>query len=510
MAGKRLNTNDVAIASALETSFGVDPAGTTPWYASEPNEIATFGGEITTVARNPISPNRQQLKGITTDFEASVDITSDLTLSEVERWASGFTLHKGDGFGPAAITAVVSAGYSGKFAELVTGAWDQVGGLVFASGFATAANNGLKRISGTSETTMSVSGVTAESAATKPAGASVHLVGYQPVANGDILLETGGVLAFKSGKAPSAVSGAAGWFAMGLAVGQWIFIGGEGQHSFPDAAKANGWWKIKALSDDKLTLDGGGSTVANSAADKTIRIFFGNRWHNVSTANSTEFVERYYRFEALYKGIGASDADGYEYIAGCAPNAWTIRLPLTDKATSQTAFVAKDAMPITASRLHSTVARSAPAQNKAFNTSTDFSRLALQNEDLSDLSTFLKEVEITITNNFSAEKVLASLGAKFMNLGTLEVKGSVQALFTDAEMVNAVRNNHTVRIRSILKNADGGILFELPSATMGGGGRDFALNETVKINLDTNCFRDDFYEDSINIQVFHYLPDAAG
>ena len=440
-----------------------------------------------------------------------------MTLSEVERWASGFTLHKGDGFGPAAITAVTGTAYTGAFAEFAATAWGQAEALVFASGFTNAANNGLKKTNAASSATqIKVASLTAE---TPPAGASVHLVGYQGAA-GDIEIKANGVLAFASGDLPGNAAGGdistggKGWRAIGLTEGQWIFIG-EGstsQHSFPVATGANGWWKIKAIhgtDDSELTLDGGGGITADAAATKPIRVFFGKRWHNVST-NHSEFVERYYRFEALYKGLGAADADAYEYIAGCAPNAWTIRLPLTDKATSQTAFVAKDAMPITASRLHSTVARAAPGFNKALNTSTDFSRLALQNEDLSNLSTFLKEVEITITNNFSAEKVLASLGAKFMNLGTLEVKGSVQALFTDAEMVNAVRNNHTVRIRSILKNADGGILFELPSATMGGGGRDFALNETVKINLDTNCFRDDFYEDSINIQVFHYLPDAAG
>jgi len=82
-------------------------------------------------------------------------------------------------------------------------------------------------------------------------------------------------------------------------------------------------------------------------------------------------------------------------------------------------------------------------------------------------------------------------------------------MFTDHTMIQSIRNNKTVRIRAILHNDDGAVMFEIPSCTLGGGDKSFTLNETVKLSLDAMAFKDDTYGDSINIMVFPYIPDVA-
>ena len=70
----RVLTNTTALAYAIESSQGVLP-GSPSWKSLEPNGINSFGAEITTVARSPISKNRQRRKGTV------VDLTPKLALA---------------------------------------------------------------------------------------------------------------------------------------------------------------------------------------------------------------------------------------------------------------------------------------------------------------------------------------------------------------------------------------------------------------------------------------------
>ena len=88
----RVLTNNVSMSYSIESALGV--AGTT-WFLIEPNAINSFGAEITTVARNPISRNRQRRKGTVTDLDSSVEIDEDWTLSSFRDFAEGFCFSTG-------------------------------------------------------------------------------------------------------------------------------------------------------------------------------------------------------------------------------------------------------------------------------------------------------------------------------------------------------------------------------------------------------------------------------
>lgn len=185
---QKQDSNQTGLRMAIETSIGVLP-GTPIWIPLEPNSYSDFGGEISTVARNPINAGRQRQKGVTTDLDASAGYQSDLILDETLRQLLQAFFFSS--FREQFDTAPVSGG-STVVDVLVDGAGNDYesaafgmdlnvfpGHLLFASGFSLAANNGLKVVaSTTADTSIAVTDVNLVNEVAKAAN-RLTVVGYQ-------------------------------------------------------------------------------------------------------------------------------------------------------------------------------------------------------------------------------------------------------------------------------------------------------------------------------------------
>lgn len=482
---------------------GFDPT----WIALEPNSYSDFGGQVNTVARNPINPSRQRKKGTVIDLEASGGFQQDLTFFNTRDLLQGFMFadlrekkntmpNNGTPYDMVSVDSATktyttaAAGGTGFLA----------GHLVVAEGFTNVANNGIKTVASATGTTIVVAEALVDEAA-PPAAALVAVVGYQAAVgtlsialNGDLvrLVSTAGV----------------DFTTLGLIPGEWIFVGGDATtNGFDDNG---GFARISVVAAGYLEFDKveWPDPVVEAGGAKLINLYFGQVLKNES--DSALIKRRTYQLE---RTLG-EDANGTmsEYLVGAVANELTLNAPQAEKVTVDMTFMACEHQARNGTVGVKDGARVGVVEGDAFNTSNDFARIKLAS--VSDdaavlpLFNFATDLTLSVNNNASANKALGVLGAFDVTAGTFEVGGSLTAYFASAESVQAVRNNASVTIDVIMVKNNQGVLYDIPLLTLGNGRLNVEQDQPITLPLDTNAAESKFGH-TLLWQFFPYLPNAA-
>ncbi len=507
----RVQSNSVTLAYAREQSPGVLPAPP-KWRVLEPNAIDNFGSDIKTVAREPLSKSRQRRKGSVVDLDSPLEVTGDLTLGHFTDFIEAmlYSIATGpDAYESANATATgltVPALSAAQAGRIIYGA-ATAKTLFFSRGYVNAANNGLKVASAASAaatTEIKVGGCVAE-VVTPKQDCHIDIAGVRAAA-GDLKINAQGHL----------TSTALNFTTLGLVVGQVIHIGGvDVVNRFFNPANF-GFARIKAIAANLITLerranafvaDEGTSTGAAGGAAVAIDILFGQFIRNVDIDHA-DYREITHQFELTSPNLGDAGAANYEYATGNYADAMTATIPLTDKATVKLGFVGMGTVPPSAVRAAQAANAKDAAMTASFGTANDIARLRLMNADETGLSTDFKSLSIAIKNNAAGEKVLGKLGNKYVNAGQLQIDLDAEMLFTSSQVVAAIRSNATVGLDFTLRNDDGGVHFDIPSATISGGKRSFKANESVTIAGQIMAFKDNTLGTSIGVSLFPVLPKA--
>ena len=491
------NLDNIGLLAGEPAPAGGTISGTPEWFEVEPNSVASIGSTITTVPRNPISRNRQNRKGSVTDLDSAFEVETDLTLSAFKDFAEGFTFSRFRGATELQPSAVTSTAYTVSGAPVL-----EEGTLVLARGFNTTANNGLKVVGASaSATSVPVTGLTAETS--PPSNVTLEVAGFRTAAGDlDVTAVSNNVVTITSSANVFNSNG------LDLLPGIALYFGGASASNSFSTANNSGYARVVSVASDgsQITIDTTGQTWAIESNSAQEVDFYIGRFLRTVAVDATDFLERSFQFEFSSPNLFNNNATGYEYSRGNYCNTLAVNLPLTDKATITPAFIGTDTDVPTSTRKTGASTALAPTQTEAINTTQDCARLRIANIDETGLTTDFKSLTVTLTNNVSPEKVLCNLGARFMNYGNFEVTIESDILFTNPNVINAIRNNETVSMTFAVQNTDGAIFFHVPSMTLGDGARDLPLNESVQISLTGTAFIDPTLQTSIGITVFPFIP----
>ena len=506
MANK-IDSNITGLAFAEETALKTLPV-TPVWYGLEPNSYSDFGGELSTVARAPIDPSRQNKKGTITDLDASGGFNIDFTKSNLTRLLQGFFFANArelPNTKPLNGSEIVVTGATASTKTYAAAAGLDAfaaGQIVLASGFSNAGNNGIKTVASSTAGTVVVNETLIDEAS-PPAGAKLETVGFE-FATGDINL------AVVSG-IPSIIATAADFTTLpGLTVGAWVFLGGDNATN----AFANnvGFARIKSIAAKAIAFDDTTfSPVNETGTAKKIRIFVGTMLRNEK--NQALIKRRSYNIERQL-GSGPTSTQA-EYLEGAVANEFTLNIPQADKLNADLSFVACDNTHKSGEagdEIKSGTRVSALGED-AFNTSSDIYRIKMSvidpaSSNPSALFGYVSEATVSINNNVTPNKAVGILGAFDTSAGNFEVGGSITAYFTTVSAVRAVRNNADVGLSVIGASSNAGFVFDIPLLGLGGGRLNVEKDAPITVPLEPAGAENAngytmFYE------AFSYLPNVA-
>jgi hypothetical protein len=511
----KIDSNITGLAYAVEAELGLLPGegglgGTPVWYRLEPNSYDDFGGEITTVAPNPINPSRQRRKGVTTDLEASGGFNHNLTFHNLTDLMQGFMFADIRRKGRVTVTAVDIDSSNPDEYEVAATAGFVVGSLIRGVGFNNAANNAMNQVSAI-VTNVSVEVATGTLVTeTPPADAYITVVGYQAT-SADITVDV-------SGSLPRLLSTTLNFTTLGLVPGQWIFVGGDAVGNRFANAVNNGFKRIRSVSANEIVLDKSHTTmVTDAGTGVTLRLFFGDVLRNETGAL---IKRRSYNIERL---LGAPDTAQpaqiqSEVLKGAVPNELTLNVPSAELVTVDLSFVATDNEQrdsVTGPKQSSV--KTFPAA-KEYNTSSDVGRIRLviidqANANPSALFAFVNDANISINNNVTPNKAVGVLGAFDVTAGTFEVSGELTAYFSNVTAVQAVRNNSDVTLDISFIKDNQGIIYDLPLISLGDGRLSVEVDAPITLPLQTDAASGQDVAQTLDhtllITYFNYLPNAA-
>lgn len=499
-----LSSNLTGLAIAEETSLKTLPV-TPVWYAYEPNTYSNLGGKLTLVARNTINASRQLYKGVTTDLVASGGFNIDFTQTNLQRLMQGFFFadaHEKQDTQSFNSTAVVLTGANGSTHQFTAAsglASFLVNSLVESTGFNTAANNTVSKITTVAAGALTTTGLTTE--ASPPATARLETVGYQFAADDLSITFSGGTCTITTVVADLTT--------LSLNVGEWIFLGGDS--STLRLANNQGYGRIASIAAHAMVLDKTTWTPVTEASSgsKTVQMYFGKFIRNELATN---LIKR--RTYQLERQLGA-DGVGMmsEYITGAVPDQLVVNIKQASKMDADLSFVACDSEQRNGTTGVKSGTRVSSLGEVAINTSSDVYRMRLNiidpaNPAAASLFAYVSDIKMTLKNNVKETKAVAVLGAFDTTAGNFEFTGTVTAYFNTTDAVAAVRNNSDVSLDVIIAQHNQGFVIDTPLLALGNGMLNIVKDAPIDVPLDTNAARNSAgYTASMTF--FNYLPNLA-
>lgn len=358
-----------------------------------------------------------------------------------------------------------------------------VGHLMRTTGFANAANNGVFRITSfTSGNPVFTSpGFVTETA--PPAAARAKVVGFEGV--------LGDITATATGLASTTLN----FTTLGLAVGQWIKIGGTaaGQR-FTNVPANNAFCRITAIAANTLTLDNrpAGWGVDNGSG-KTIRVWVSD-WIRNGVTKSGMTIE---------SGFMGQQTPTYIVNRGMIANTLEFTATSRQKVNWSAALMGMGGGQGTTA-LDAVIDAASVAQIMAAN--ANVGRLAESGAVLVGPN-FVREFTVNVNNNIRQIEALDQASPVDLEPGECQVTGRINAYFGNNALLTKFYAGTPTALNVSFQRDGQAVIFDVPRATYRGGGNPgpSAKNTDVMIPLDYQASFDPLFNAHLIISRFEYF-----
>ena len=330
--------------------------------------------------------------------------------------------------------------------------------LVRATGFTNSANNQIFKVASSTATTVVGSSLSLTAETAPPAGAKLKVVGFQ----GD----SGDITATSTGLGSTSLD----FTTLGLAVGQWIKIGGSAAGDKFATAVLNDWVRITAIAATALTVDNRPSGwTTDAGTSKTIKVWVGDYIRNGTTQTSF----------SIEKGSLDQTVPTYIVSTGMVVDSYDLSLSSKNKITGTVAFMgmggsqgttALDASP------------DAVSTGQVMAANANVGRLADAGSQLTSPN-WAKELKFSIKNNNRQLEAVDSASPVGINSGECSVTGTIDTYFGDNALLTKFYAGTSSSLSSRVSKNSQALIWTFPHITYKGGGNPQASGKNVDLML---------------------------
>lgn len=460
-------TNRVQVALVRETTAGTTPATPRMRLVRITGESLTYSPSF--VDTEEIRPDRMQPDPIevfqgaggSLNFELSYPV-DNYPLSDLLRSAFYGTWANAPAFDNdlTADSVITDAGTAlNTYAVTSGGASVKAGHLVRATGFTNAANNQIFKVASSSATTIvgTTLGLTAETA--PPGTARLKVVGFQG-ASGDITATATGLGAT-----------ALDFTTLGLAVGQWIKIGGTAAGDKFATAALNDWMRITAIAATALTLDNRPTGwTTDTGTGKTIKVWFGDQIKNGTTQTSF----------SVEKGFLGQTTPTYILQRGMVVNTLPLAIQSKQRITGQAMFVGMGGSESTTAQ---DAAPDAVTTGRIIAANANVGRIA-ENGSALGSPNWARSLNFSINNNLRTVDDATSMNPQAVREGECTVTGTIETYFGDDTLLAKLYAGTATAINCRVQKDSQALVFQFPRVTYRQGDPQAqARNQDVMLSL---------------------------
>lgn len=356
------------------------------------------------------------------------------------------------------------------------------GHLVRATGFTNAGNNQIFRAASSTGTTIVGSSLSLTAETAPPAAAKLKVVGFQG-ASGDITAAAGGL-----------ASTSLDFTTLGLAVGQWIKIGGTATADKFATAALNDWARITAISATALTLDNKPSGwTTDAGTSKTIKVWTTDYIRNGTTKTAL----------TLEKGFLGQDTPTYIAARGMVVNTLEMSAASREKITGSAAFMGMGGGQSTSAL---DASPDAVTTGLVMAGNANVGRIAENGAQVA-AKNWAESLNFTINNNLRSLDAVDSTSPVGIEPGECMVSGSISTYFGSNDLLAKLYAGTASSINARVTKDSQAVLWTFPRVTFrdgnpaaGGKNQDVMLDLSFQASKDSltsahiQCDRCEYFE----------------